>query len=430
MLVEMLRGVLGMSVLVGLCWLCSERRRAINWDLVLKGVGLQVILAVILLLVPLASDAVGLVSGLFVSLLGHARAGATLVFGDVASDPSLGGTIAFEVLPSIIFFSALSALLYYLGLMQRVVYAMAWLMSRTMKLSGAESLAAAANVFVGQTEAPLAIRPYLATMSRSELFCLMTGGLATIAGGVMVAYIGMLGGGDPTLELAVGKQLLTASVLSAPAAIVVAKLLVPETADIDVRMQIDRGSWGTNAFEALVSGTSSGVKLALNVGAMLIVFTALIAALNDFSENWIGEVTGLNSVIAEWTGGRFSGFSLSFVFALVFAPVAWLIGVDAPNLLPVGQLLAEKTVLNEFVAYQTMGHMMEQGQLADTRTQAIATYALCGFANFASLGILIGGVSTLAPQRRSELAQFAWRALLGGTVACLMTACLAGMIYG
>lgn len=430
LLIDILRGVLGWSVLLGFCWLICGKRKNINWRLIAAGLGLQVTLALIVMKVPVFASFVGWVSSVFVAIISFSEHGALFIFGPNLVDNSFGAIFAFKVLPSIIFFSALSSILYYLGILQMVVYAFAWVMRRTMGLSGAESLAMAANIFVGQTEAPLVVRPYLESMSRSEMMCLMTGGMATIAGGVLVAYMAMLGGDNAAAQQLFGTHLLTASLLNAPAAVVVAKLLMPETEPINQNMEISKDKIGENVFDAAVEGTTNGLKLAFNVGAILLVFTGLIAMLNFAFERGPGAWFGLNTWVVEWTEGNYDGFSLQFILGMLFAPVAWLIGVENHNLLLVGQLLGEKTVLNEFVAYSNLGEMIHGERILGNKSIIIATFALCGFANFASMGIQIGGIGTLAPGQRKTLAELAFRALIGGTTACLMTGCLAGVILG
>ena len=326
------------------------------------------------------------------------------------------------------FFSGLTSLLYYLNVLQYVVYAFAWVMKRTMRISGVESLAAAANIFVGQTEAPLVVKPYVSKMTRSEVMCLMTGGMATIAGGVLVAYIGMLGGDDPVARQAFASHLLIASIMSAPAAVLAAKLLVPETEPCSDELLFPRHEMGCNLLDAITTGTSQGLKLALNVGAMLIVFTALIALVNFVLEAGLGRWTGLNGVVERITQGQYDGFTLQFVLGVLFAPLAWIMGVPHGDLLTVGQLLGEKTVLNEFYAYATFGELKSSGTITNPKSIIIATYALCGFANFASIGIQIGGIGVIAPNKRVTLSQLGLYALVGGTIACFLTACIAGML--
>lgn len=427
LLLEITRGLFGICVLVGFCWLLSDNRKAVDWRLVGTGILMQFILAALILKVPFVSSGIGLVSDFFVKILAFAKDGALFVFGPTLVDNSFGAVIAFQVLPSIIFFSALSAILYHLGILQYIVYGLAWVMKRTMRLSGAESLSAAANIFVGQTEAPLIVRPYVSGMTRSEVMCLMTGGMATIAGGVLVAYMAMLGGENPEMQQIFGKHLLTASLLSAPAAVLIAKILIPQTEAARDEMRISKETVSTNVFEAATEGTTQGLKLAFNVGAVLLVFTALISMGNYITEEWIGELLGLNGWVNDFTEGKFDGFTLQFIFAMLFAPVAWLIGIDNQSLLLVGQLLGEKTVLNEFIAYASLGYMIQSDEITNQNSIVIATYALCGFANFASMGIQIGGIGTIAPDQRPTLAKLALRSLVGGTVACLMTGAIAGI---
>jgi CNT family concentrative nucleoside transporter len=330
------------------------------------------------------------------------------------------------VLPSVIFFSALSSLLYYWGILQKFVFGFAWLMKRLMKLSGAESLAAAGNIFLGQTEAPLLVKPYLSSMTKSELLCLMSGGMATIAGGVLAAYIGFLGGGDEAEQIYFAKHLLAASVMSAPAAVIAAKMLVPETEKINEKMEISQEKIGGNALEAIANGTTEGIKLAVNVGGMLLVFIAFITMGNYILEDLIGHYTGLNALIVEHT--NFSGLTFEFIIGYTFAPIAWLMGVAKEDMILVGQLLGEKTILNEFVAYVSLGDMKASGAFAEQKSITMATYILCGFANFASIGIQIGGIGALAPSRKGLLAKYGVKALIGGTLASLFTAVIVGVL--
>jgi CNT family concentrative nucleoside transporter len=366
---------------------------------------------------------------MFVSILDFNRAGTEFLFGSlVTNTKTFGYLFAFNVLPTIIFFSALTSLLFYLGLLQKVVYAFAWLMSKTMRLSGAESLSASANIFLGQTEAPLLIKPYLPTMTRSELLAVMVGGMANIAGAVLVAYIGMLGGDDPVQRLTFAKHLITASIMSAPASLYIAKILVPQTDPVDETITVPKENIGANSLEAIANGTTDGLKLAVNVGAMLLVFTALIAMMNAILASGIGGWTGLNDWIATSTGGRYTSFSLQYILGLLFAPLAWLMGIDHGSLTIAGQVIGEKTILNEFYAYGTLGKLIHAGLLPDVRAQVILTYALCGFANFASIGILVGGISVLAPNQRSTLAQLGIKALIGGSLCCFIGAAIAAML--
>ena len=442
-LYDLFRASIGVFVLLSICYLLSNNRRAINWRLVGVGIGLQVLLAVLILKAPYVSNVFDWISAGFRMVIDFTQAGSEFLFGSIVNDKeSFGYIFAFQVLPTIIFFSALTAILYYFGILQKIVYGLAWLMSRTMGLSGPESLAAAANVFIGQTEAPLVVRPYLEKMTKSEIMCLMTGGMATIAGSVFVAYVGFLGGDDPESQQFFAKHLLTASIISAPAAIVAAKMLFPETEEKDINQQMEMAEdKSNNVLDAISQGTTDGLRLAINVGAMLLVFTALIYMLNVI---FLGATDGINQVagyfnpdVGDWneqialaTGGRFEGFSFTYLLALLFAPFAWILGVPGQDITLVGQLLGLKTVINEFVAYDEFQKIIMEGLLANEKSTLIAAYALCGFSNFASIGIQIGGISALAPGQRKNLTQLGIKALIGGTIACFLTGAIAGLFAG
>ena len=429
-LVGLLRGVLGVTILLATCYLLSSARHKISWRLVGMGMALQILLALLVLKVPLINKAFDWIAEMFEKTLRFSEAGAIFLFGDLVTNlDSFGYIFAFQVLPTIIFFSALSSVLYYFGILQKVVFVMAWVMQRFMGLSGPESLAAAANVFIGQTEAPLVIKPYLEKMTRSEIMCLMTGGMATIAGGVFAAYVGFLGGSDPVMRTFFAKHLLTASLISAPAAIVAAKLLLPETMPKDLDSQLKMtGEKAMNLLDAISKGTVDGLKLAVNVGVMLLVFTALIAFSNALLIKFVGSWTGLNEMVINQTDGRFEGFNFTYVLGILFAPVAWLLGTPSQDILLVGQLLGQKTVINEFIAYAELENFRAAGIQLHPKSILIATYALCGFANFASIGIQIGGISALAPGQRKNITELGIKALIGGTVACFLTACIAGVL--
>jgi CNT family concentrative nucleoside transporter len=343
-------------------------------------------------------------------------------------EQSHGVVFALAVLPSIVFFSAFSAALYYLGILQKIVRGMAWIFSKTMRLSGPETLSATANVFLGQTEAPLLIRPWLAGMTRSEILCVMVGGMATVAGAVMVAYISLLGGGDPQQQLVFATHLLTASVISVPAALLMSKILLPQTEEVDRSLHLAQERNGVNLLDAICNGTTEGVKLAVNVGAMLLVFTALVAFVNFILERGIGAPTGLNVLVAQWTNGTYEGFSLEFILGILFAPVAWLMGISSDAVLQSGEFLGLRTVLNEFVSFVRLGEMKAEGLYNDPRNLMILTYALTGFANFVSIGVQIGGIGAMAPSQRPTLAQLGWKALLGANLACFMTGAVAGIL--
>ncbi|TVQ40830.1 MAG: NupC/NupG family nucleoside CNT transporter [Wenzhouxiangella sp.] len=416
-----LHGLFGIAALLALAWLLSEKRSAIAWRTVLVGLALQFGLAVFVLWVPIGQRFFQWLGGLFVTLIGYTRAGSEFVFGALVDVDNFGFIFAFQVLPTIIFFAALMACLYHLGLMQRLVESMAWVMNRLMGVSGSESLATAANVFVGQTEAPLVVRPFISGMTRSELFALMTGGMATIAGGVLAAYVLLLGGSDPETQTFFARHLISASIMAAPAALVMAKLLVPETAQSEtagaVRVAIDRPH--VNLIEAAAGGAGEGLKLALNVGAMLLAFLALIALING-PLGWFGSITGLET----WLG---QPLSLALLLGWLFAPLAFLAGVPLAEAVTVGSLVGQKVVANEFVAYIALSEL--QDGLSE-RSVLIATYALCGFANFASIAIQIGGIGSIAPARRPDLARLGLKAVLAGTLVSLLNAAWAGILVG
>jgi concentrative nucleoside transporter, CNT family len=412
-----------------LAFVLSSKRKSINWMLVLKGILLQVVFAVCVLKIPFLQSLFAGISNVFVGILNFTKAGSAFVFGGLVTDVnSYGFIFAFQVLPTIVFFSALTGLLFYLGIIQKVVFVFAWIMNKLMNLSGAESLAAAGNIFLGQTEAPLLIKPYIEKMTDSEILCLMSGGMATIAGGVLAAYIGFLGGDDPEQQLFFAKHLIIASVLSAPAAIVAAKILLPETEDFNKKLEVPKEKFGDNALESISKGTIQGLKLAVNVGAMLIVFIAFIAMANYFFNDILGHYTGINEKIASYTGGRYQGLTMQFLLGYAFMPVAWLMGTAWADSALVGQLLGEKTILNEFVAYVTLGNLKTAGLFTQEKSIIIATYILCGFSNFSSIGIQIGGIGTLAPNKTTLLSRLGIKALIAGTLASLFTAVIIGML--
>jgi CNT family concentrative nucleoside transporter len=428
-LIHVVRGLLGIAAFIGIAYLFSRDRRIVPWRLVGIGMALQIVFGILVLRVDLVRFAVDAVGRFFVRILDFNRAGAEFLFGGlVTNTQTFGYLFAFNVLPTIIFFSALSSLLFYLGILQRIVYGIAFVLTKTMRLSGAETLSAAANIFLGPTEAPLLIRPYLPTLTRSELMAVMVGGLVTIAGAVMVAYIGMLGGPSEAGRLLFAKHLLTASVMGAPAGLLTAKILEPQDQEVNTNLEVPRERVGANALDAIANGTSDGVRLAVNVGAMLLVFTAMIAFLNWIMSAGIGSWTGLNSAIAHATGGQYTEFTLQSVMGVLFAPLAWLMGIEPGQLMLSGQVIGEKTVLNEFYAYATLSHLKDAGAFPSLRAPIILTYALCGFSNIASVGILIGGLGVLAPNQRTTLAKLGMKALLGGSIACFLTACVASML--
>lgn len=423
------RGLLGLITLILIAFLFSKNRKNIDWHLVWKGLLIQIVFAILILKVPIVQNGFEWISSVFVTILGFTREGSIFLFGDIISNTdSFGFIFAFQVLPTIIFFSALTSLLFYFGILQKLVYVFAVFMKKIMNLSGSESLAAAGNIFLGQTESPLLIKPYIDKMTSSELLCLMSGGMATIAGGVLAAYIGFLGGNDPVQQLFFAKHLLAASVMSAPAAVVASKILLPEKEEVNQKMEISDEQIGANALEAISIGTTQGIKLAVNVGAMLLVFIAFITMANYFLRDYFGDFTGLNNWVNSITNGQYDGLTLEFLLGYILAPITWIMGVCKQDMVLVGQLLGEKTILNEFVAYVSLGEMKASGKFFEEKSIIIATYILCGFANFASIGIQIGGIGALAPKRRTDLSKLGILALIAGTLACLFTAVIVGMI--
>ena len=427
---SILRGGLGIVVMLAILFALSRDRSHINWRLVGGGILLQLALGLLVLKVDVATMVFDWIATFFVKVLDFTNAGIDFLlapFGVAEVDTALNNFV-FKILPTIVFFSALSSMLYYFGILQIITKGIAWVMSKTMKLTGAESLAAAANVFIGQTGAPLVIKPYLGRMSRSEIMCLMCGGFATIAGSVFAAYVGFLGGEDPAMRTLFARHLLTASIMSAPAAIVAAKMLLPEDREISLneqKLDVPKEQSGSNVLDAITRGSTDGMRLAVNVGVMLLVFTAFIAMINFFLNDGIGHWTGLNEYIQQSTDGRFKGFTLEYILGLVFAPVAWVLGVPSQDTMLVGQLLGMKTAINEFYAYAQMPALEP---LLQQKSIIIATYALCGFANFASIGIQIGGISAIAPGQRKNLTELGFLAMIGGTIAAFLTACIAGML--
>jgi CNT family concentrative nucleoside transporter len=365
----------------------------------------------------------------FVKILDFSKAGTEFLFPGFLDVNTFGFVFAFQVLPTIIFFSALTSLLFYLGVIQKVVWALAWVMTKAMRLSGAESLSVAGNIFLGQTESPLMIKAYLEKMTNSEILLVMTGGMATLAGGVLAAYISFLGGDDPVQRLVFAKHLLAASIMAAPGAVVISKILVPQDEKINTDVEVPKEKIGNNVLDAISNGTSEGLKLAVNVAAMLLVFIAFIAMFN-FVVQKIGDWTNLNDSIAAFTNGQYNSLSLEFILGYTFAPVMWLIGVAKEDITLLGRLLGEKLIMTEFIGYVSLAELKAAGAFASEKSIIMATYMLCGFANFASIGIQIGGIGSLAPGKRVLLSRYGMRALLGGTLASLISATIVGVILG
>ena len=418
-------GLFGLAVLITIAWLFSNNKRAVDWRLIATGIVLQIGFAALVILVPGGRDVFDWLGQGFVKLLSFVNEGSSFIFGGLMNVENYGFIFAFQVLPTIIFFSALMGVMYHLGIMQAIVKAMAWAITKVMRVSGAETTSVCASVFIGQTEAPLTVRPYISKMTQSELITMMIGGMAHIAGGVLAAYIGLLGAGDPLQEAFYAKHLLAASIMAAPATLVIAKLLVPETGTPltrgTVKMEIEKTA--SNVIDAAAGGAADGLKLALNIAAMLLAFIALIALINA-PLTWIGEVTGLAALLGKPT-------NLATIFGYILAPLAWVIGTPWADATTVGSLIGQKVVINEFVAYLQLSEIIKgnvDGVVLSDEARLIATYALCGFANFSSIAIQIGGIGGLAPDRRSDLAKFGLRAVLGGTIATLMTATIAGVL--
>lgn len=431
----LLRGVIGMVSLLLIAFIFSSNRRAINWRTVGIGLLLQIGIAIGILKVSFVQQIFDFVGGIFVLILDFTRAGSDFLLGNLVNTESVGYIFVFQVLPTIVFFSALTSLLFYLGIIQVVVRAMALVLSKLLNISGAESLSVTGNIFLGQTEAPLMIKAYLSKMTRSEILLVMIGGMATVAGGVMASYIQYLGGNDPVMRLMFARHLLAASVMAAPGAIVISKILYPQTEKFSNDSHVSMENVGSNVLDAIANGTTDGLKLAANVGAMLLVFVAFIAMLN-YILNWIGglgtdNIPSLNQIIAENT--VYSGLSLEMILGTIFSPVMWLIGIAKEDVMLMGQLLGIKLASSEFVAYTQLSILKDIASaphLMYNKSVIIATYMLCGFANFASIGIQIGGIGALAPNQHKTLSEFGLKAVLGGSLASLMSATIAGMIIG
>ncbi|MEN3040873.1 MAG: nucleoside transporter C-terminal domain-containing protein [Bacteroidia bacterium] len=425
-----MQALLGIPILLLAAWLAAEKRRPITWRVILGGLFLQAIVGILVLKVPVVRRLVEWVSKAFVRTLDFAHEGSEFLFGNLVR-PEYAQTFGFifvlQVLPTVIFFSALTAALYYLGLLQIVVRAVAWVMRRTLGTSGPESLCVASNIFLGQTEAPLLIRPFIGGLSRSELLAVMVGGMATLAGGVLAAYVGFLGGNDPVMRQKFALHLMAASVMNAPAALVLAKILLPES-DPEAHQKplvVSSETSASNLLEALAQGAADGVRLAANIAAMLLAFIATLALLNYLLLR-LGDFLGLNPWIVQTTGALYEGLSLEWILGQIFRPIAWLIGVEWRESLGVGALIGQKVVINEFIAYTKLAEMSSLSEKA----RIISTYALSGFANFSSIAIQLGGIGSLAPHRRREIAELGLRAVLGGTFASLLSACWASILIG
>ncbi|WP_375234447.1 NupC/NupG family nucleoside CNT transporter [Winogradskyella sp.] len=424
------RGVLGMVTLIFIAFLFSSNRKAINWKTVGIGLAFQLVIAVGVLKVEFVKSGFEYVGQGFIAILGFTQAGSEFLFGGMLDIDSFGYIFAFQVLPTIIFFSALTSVLFYLGIIQKIVKGMGWLLTKVLGISGAESLSVAGNIFLGQTEAPLLIKAYLEKMNKSEILLVMIGGMATVAGAVLAAYIGFLGGDDPALQLFYAKHLLAASVMAAPGAIVISKILFPQTEKVNTDVTVSKEKIGSNILESIANGTTEGLKLAVNVGAMLLVFVAFIAMINGIL-GLVGDITSIN----EWVIANtpYQSLSLELILGYTFAPLMWLIGIAQEDMALMGQLLGIKLAASEFIGYIQLADLKDVTNVTHLKYQKsviMATYMLCGFANFASIGIQIGGIGSLAPGQRKQLSKFGIKALIGGTIASLISATIAGMIIG
>ena len=432
--VSIFRGIIGIAVVILIAFLFSEKKSKIPWKIVGIGLLFQIVLA-FLILNPFGVSFLEyfrlgfqLLGKMFVAILDFSKAGADFLFGSFLDTEKHGFLFAFQVLPTIIFFSALTSLLFYLGVLQKIVYYFALIMTKVLNLSGAESLSVAGNIFLGQTESPLMIKAYLAKMSRSELLLVMTGGMATLAGGVLAAYIAFLGGDDPRERLIFAKHLLAASFMAAPGAVIISKILIPQTQEIDSNVEVSKEKIGSNVLDAISNGTVEGLKLAVNVASMLLVFIAFLA-MGNFILLKIGSFTGLNSLIYDFSNGQFSELSLQVILGYIFAPLMWLLGVCSEDITIVGRLIGEKLIMTEFIGYISLGDLKSAGSFTQEKSITMATYMLCGFANFASIGIQIGGIGSLAPSKRKLLSELGMKALLAGTLASLLSATIVGMTY-
>lgn len=424
------RGAIGMISLLLIAILFSANRRAIPWRTVGIGLAFQLLIAIGVLRVEFIKNGFEAVGQVFVNVLDYTRSGSEFLFGGMMDVTSFGFIFAFQVLPTIIFFSALTSVLFYFGIIQVVVRGMGWLLTKLLKISGAESLSVAGNIFLGQTEAPLLIKAYLEKMNKSEILLVMIGGMATVAGAVLAAYIGFLGGDDPVLRLTFAKHLLAASVMAAPGAIVVSKILYPQTEEINTNVHVSADKIGSNFLDSIANGTTEGLKLAVNVGAMLLVFVAFIALINGILL-WVGGLGSINEWVAANTA--YNALSLEAILGSIFAPLMWLIGVAKEDMMMMGQLLGIKIVASEFVGYIQLAELKDVSNALHfnyEKSIIMATYMLCGFANFASIGIQIGGIGSLAPGQRKTLSKFGMKALIGGSIASLISATIAGMIIG
>ncbi|MEK9740672.1 MAG: nucleoside transporter C-terminal domain-containing protein [Flavobacteriaceae bacterium] len=429
-LVSLMRGTLGMFVLIGIAYVLSNNKKQIAWKTVGLGLLIQIIIAIGVLKIDLIKRGFETLGNFFIKILEYTGAGTKMLLGEFGNIETYGFIFVFQALPVIIFFSALSSILYYFGIIQKVVGFLAWGLTKLFRISGSESLSVAGNIFLGQTEAPLLIKAYLEKMNRSELFLVMVGGMATVAGSVLGAYIGFLGGDDPVQRLEFAKSLLAASVMAAPGAVVIAKIMYPQTEEIKTEIEISHDKIGENFLSAISIGTGEGIRMAVNVAAMLLVFIALIALANSIFSG-MGDLLGLNLWIAQNT--PYEAFTIEFILGYLFAPLMWLVGVAKEDMALMGQLLGIKIVASEFVGYTQLVDLKDATSalhFSYQKSVIMATYMLCGFANFASIGIQVGGIGIIAPKIRKTLTELGFKAMIAGSIVSLMSATIAGIILG
>ncbi len=429
-LVSLMRGALGMFVLIGIAYALSNNKKQIAWKTVGLGLLIQIVIAIGVLKIDFIKRGFETLGNFFIKILEFTGAGTQMLLGEFGNIETYGFIFVFQALPVIIFFSALSSILYYFGVIQKLVGFLAWGLTKLFRISGSESLSVAGNIFLGQTEAPLLIKAYLEKMNRSELFLVMVGGMATVAGSVLGAYIGFLGGDDPVQRLEFAKSLLAASVMAAPGAVVIAKIMYPQTEEIKTDIEISHDKIGENFLSAISIGTGEGIRMAVNVAAMLLVFIALIALVNSIFSG-LGDVLGLNAWVAQNT--PYEAFTIEFILGYLFAPLMWLVGVAKEDMALMGQLLGIKIVASEFVGYTQLVDLKNASSalhFSYQKSVVMATYMLCGFANFASIGIQVGGIGIIAPKIRKTLTELGFKAMIAGSIVSLMSATIAGIILG
>ena len=427
---SIVRGIIGLSSIILIAYLLSNNKKRIDWKTIIIGLSSQLVIAVAVLRVEFVRMIFEKIGQGFLAIVTFTNQGSKILFGELADSSKYGEIFVFQVLPVIIFFSALTSVLYYYRIIQKVVSGLAWMLTKFLNISGQESLAVVGNIFLGQTEAPLLVKGYLDKMNKSEYFLLMTGGMATVAGSVLAAYIGFLGGDDPIQRIEVAKNLIIASVMAAPGAIVISKLMFPQTEEVTKNIEISTDVTGTNLLSAITNGTRDGIKMAVNVGAMLLVFLALIALVNGIFYQ-IADVFGLNNWLLQNTD--YESFSLELILGCLFAPLMWLIGIAYEDIYLMGQLLGVKLAASEFVAYIELASLQDVGNalhLTYQKSVIMATIMLCGFANFASIGIQIGGIGILAPGKSKLLTELGFKAMIAGTLVSLLSATFVGMLLG